>query len=94
LNIHLDRKHFLFVCVVLSVTGFLLLEQLLITDATLAPLNRLRIIFAFGAAVALIVFGIGAAVTANRMSHYQPHSSYYHSETSTIQIGQKKFSFI
>lgn len=60
---------------VLSLSGFLLIEQLLITDATLSPLNRLRIIFAFGAAIALFIFGIGAAITAHRYwNHYHYHS--------------------
>jgi hypothetical protein len=52
-------------------TGFLLLEQILITDGTIAPLNRLRIVYAFAAAVALIIFGISAAIFASRW-----HTSY------------------
>lgn len=59
--------------VLLSLTGFLLIEQLLITDGTSSPLNRLRIIFAFGAGIALILFGISAAIVANDW-----HRSYYH----------------
>jgi hypothetical protein len=60
----------------LSLTGFLLIEQILITDGTLAPLNRLRIIYAFGAGIALIVFGIGAAVAASQ--RYHPYHTYHH----------------
>jgi hypothetical protein len=63
----------------LSLTGFLLLEQILITDGTVVPLNRLRIIYAFGAAIALFVFGIGAAVVASRG---YPYNNYYHSKHS------------
>ena len=37
----------------------------MITDGTVAPLNRLRIIYAFGAGIALFVFGIGAAIIAS-----------------------------
>ena len=64
---------------VLSLTGFLLLEQILITDGTLAPLNRLRIIYAFSAAVALLIFGISAAIVANDWHNRYPRDSYYHS---------------
>ena len=64
----------------MSLTGFLLLEQLLITDATLAPLNRLRIIYAFGAAVALLVFGISAAIVASRWYPTYPQYTYHHSK--------------
>ncbi|CAF1330427.1 unnamed protein product [Adineta ricciae] len=64
--------------ILLSVTGFLLVEQLLITDGTIVPLNRLRIIYAFAAAIALIVFGIGAAITANRLSNDYRYQSHYH----------------
>ena len=78
-------------CLVLSVTGFLLLEQLLITDGTLAPLNRLRIIYAFAAAVALIVFGIGAAVQASRWYNAYPYRTYHHSTfCSTCKISYEK----
>jgi hypothetical protein len=66
----------------LSLTGFLLLEQILITDGTVVPLNRLRIIYAFGAAIALFVFGIGAAVVASRGYNSYPYNTYYHSKHS------------
>ena len=65
---------------VLSLTSFLLIEQLLITDGTLAPLNRLRIIYAIVATIALIVFGISASMVANRLSGYYGHQTQYHSE--------------
>ncbi|CAF1439257.1 unnamed protein product [Adineta steineri] len=65
--------------ILFSLTGFLLIEQLLITDGTLAPLNRLRIIYAFGAAIALIIFGIGAAIDASRYHYRERYESYYHS---------------
>lgn len=64
----------------MSLTGFLLIEQLLITDGTVSPLNRLRILFAFGAAIALIVFGIGAAIVASRWYANYPYNSYHHSK--------------
>ncbi|CAF1009342.1 unnamed protein product [Rotaria sordida] len=64
--------------ILLSLTGFLLIEQLLITDGTVAPLNRLRIIYAFGAAIALIIFGISAAIVASRWYSTYPHHSYHH----------------
>jgi hypothetical protein len=64
--------------ILLSLTGFLLLEQILITDGTVVPLNRLRIIYAFGAAIALFVFGIGAAVVASRGYNSYPYNNYYH----------------
>ncbi|UJR30948.1 hypothetical protein I4U23_018460 [Adineta vaga] len=70
--------------ILLSITSFLLIEQLLITDGTLAPLNRLRIVFAFGAAIALIIFGIGAAVTANRWSHYYRDSNYHNAVVAAV----------
>lgn len=38
----------------------------MITDGTVAPLNRLRTLYAFIAAIALFIFGIGAAVVASR----------------------------
>jgi hypothetical protein len=65
---------------VLSVTGFLLLEQLLITDGTVAPLNRLRIIYAIAAAVALFIFGISAAIVASRWYNSYSNRTYHHSE--------------
>ncbi len=63
----------------MSLTGFLLLEQLLITDGTLAPLNRLRIVYAFSAALALLIFGIGAVVMIARSYNSRYNHSYYHS---------------
>jgi hypothetical protein len=66
--------------VVLTLTGFLLIEQLLITDGTVAPLNRLRTIYAFGAAIALFVFGIGAAIVASRYYGASSHDPYQHSK--------------
>ncbi|CAF2470474.1 unnamed protein product [Rotaria sp. Silwood2] len=65
--------------ILLALTGFLLIEQLLITDATVSPLNRLRIIYAFGAAIALIIFGISAAIVASRLYSTYPNHSYHHS---------------
>lgn len=65
---------------VLSLTGFLLIEQLLITDGTVAPLNRLRIIYAIGAAVALLIFGISASMVASRMYGHYANASQYHSK--------------
>ncbi|CAF1331326.1 unnamed protein product [Adineta ricciae] len=73
-----NETYFFEIRLVLSVTGFLLIEQLLITDGTIVPLNRLRIIYAFAAAIALIVFGIGAAITANRLSNDYRYQSHYH----------------
>ncbi len=62
-------------------TGFLLIEQLMITDGTVAPLNRLRTIYAFGAAIALFVFGIGASIVASRWyGSSSSHDSYQHSK--------------
>ena len=75
-------KYIFFINLVLSLTGFLLIEQLLITDGTLAPLNRLRIIYAFGAAIALFIFGIGAAVVASRYYGTYPNQTYHHSKNS------------
>ncbi len=66
----------------MSLSGFLLIEQLLITDGTLAPLNRLRIIYAFAAAIALFIFGIGAAVVASRYYGAYPSYNYHHSKSS------------
>ena len=51
---------------VLTMTSFLLIEQLMVTDGTAAPLNRLRILYAFAAAVVLFVFGIAATIVASR----------------------------
>jgi hypothetical protein len=68
----------------LSLTGFLLLEQVLITDGTLAPLNRLRIIYAFGAAIALLVFGISAAIVASNWYNNYSYQSHYHSTNISI----------
>lgn len=68
-------------------TGFLLVEQLLITDGTAAPLNRLRILYAFAAAVALLVFGISTAITASRW-HYS--DSAYRSKIFLFYIKQNK----
>ena len=64
---------------VLTMTSFLLIEQLMITDGTVAPLNRLRIIFAFGAGIALFVFGIGAAIIASGRYAANTHDMDYHS---------------
>jgi hypothetical protein len=50
----------------------------LITDGTLSPLNRLRIVYAFGAAVALLIFGIGAAIVASRWYSAYPNYNYHH----------------
>jgi len=61
--------------ILLSLSGFLLIEQLLITDGTLAPLNRLRIIYAFAAAIALFTFGVSAAVVAGR--RWQDHGIHH-----------------
>ena len=66
--------------IVLSLTGFLLIEQLMITDGTVAPLNRLRTIYAFGAAIALFVFGIGAAIVASRWYDSSTPDNYHHSK--------------
>lgn len=64
----------------LTLTGFLLIEQLLITDGTVAPLNRLRTIYAFGAAFALFIFGIGAAIVASRWYGSSSPDAYQHSK--------------
>jgi len=64
----------------LSLSAFLLIEQLLITDGTSAPLNRLRIIYSFGAGIALILFGISAAFVAHDW-----HRSYYHDAYQSIK---------
>ncbi|CAF0868893.1 unnamed protein product [Adineta ricciae] len=63
----------------LCLTGFLLIEQLMITDGTVAPLNRLRTIYAFAAAIALFVFGVGAAIVASRWYSAAPYNAYQHS---------------
>ena len=44
---------YIFINLVLSLSSFLLIEQLIIADGTVAPLNRLRTIYAFAAAIAL-----------------------------------------
>ena len=74
---------------VLSLTGFLLLEQILITDGTAAPLNRLRIIYAFAAAIALIVFGISAAIVASNW-HSSYYQSHYHSRKRIFRLLRKQ----
>ena len=71
---------------VLSLTGFLLIEQLLITDGTVAPLNRLRTIYAFGAAIALFVFGIGAAIVASRWYGSSSPDAYQHSKNFVFSL--------
>ncbi|CAF0988620.1 unnamed protein product [Rotaria magnacalcarata] len=63
--------------VLLALTGFLFLEQLLITDGTIAPLNRLRILYAFIAAAALLVFGISTAIVASGKYNSYAHDHYY-----------------
>ncbi len=71
----------MFINIVLSLTGFLLIEQILITDGTVAPLNRLRTIYAFSAAIALFVFGVGASIVASRWYDSSPsHDAYQHSK--------------
>ncbi len=77
------------IILVLSLTGFILLEQILITDGTITPLNRLRIIYAFGAAIALIIFGIGAVIVASRW-YGSYHQSYHHSTFLPILNSFKK----
>ena len=67
---------------VLSLTGFLLIEQLLITDGTTAPLNRIRIIYAAAAGIALLIFGITAAIAASRWYGSYPNQTYHHSKNS------------
>ncbi len=74
-------KDIYFLHVVLSLSGFLLIEQLMITDGTVAPLNRLRTIYAFGAAIALFVFGIGAAIVASRWYGSSSPADYQHSKS-------------
>ncbi len=64
----------------MSLSGFLLIEQLLITDGTIAPLNRLRILYAIGAGIALLIFGIGAAIAASRWYNTYPNHTYHHSK--------------
>jgi len=56
----------------------------MITDGTIAPLNRLRTIYAFGAAIALFVFGIGAAIVASRWYGSTPHDAYHDSKIFLI----------
>lgn len=55
-----------FLFLVLTMTSFLLIEQMMITDGTVAPLNRLRILFDIAAAIVLLVFGISATIVATR----------------------------
>lgn len=71
---------------VLTLSLFLLIEQLLITDGTVAPLNRLRTIYTFAASIALFVFGIGAAFVANRWYDSSSPDSYQHSTLDTSII--------
>ena len=56
----------------------------MITDGTVAPLNRLRTIYAFAAAIALFVFGVGAAIVASRWYSSSPYGAYQHSEYSLV----------
>ena len=72
--------------IVLSLTGFLLIEQLIITDGTVLPLNRLRTIYAFAAALALFIFGIGAAFLASRSYESSPDNAYQHSKILSLNI--------
>ncbi|CAF0812301.1 unnamed protein product [Rotaria sordida] len=65
--------------ILLALTGFLLIEQLIITDGTVAPLNRFRTIYAFVAAIVLFSFGIGASVLASRWYDSSPQDAYHHS---------------
>ena len=67
-----------------TLTGFILIEQLLITDGTSPPLNRLRFVYAIVAAIALLLFGISASMVANRLSGSYVHQSQYHSENSFL----------
>ncbi|CAF2566950.1 unnamed protein product [Rotaria sp. Silwood2] len=70
--------------ILLSLTVFLLIEQLIITDGTVAPLNRLRTIYAFAAAIALFIFGIGAAIVASRWYDSSSQDAYHHSKIDLI----------
>lgn len=80
---------------VLTMTSFLLIEQLMITDGTVAPLNRLRIIYAFGAAIALFVFGIGAAIIASGRYAANTHDMDYHSRIRLVDdLRTSKLSFL
>lgn len=74
---------------VLSLTGFLLLEQLLITDGTVAPLNRLRIVYAIGAAIALFIFGISAAIAASRHYGNYPYGTYHRGKIRRFHLKQQ-----
>ena len=65
-------------------TSFLLIEQLMITDGTIAPLNRLRIIYAFGAAIALFMFGIGATIIASGRYAANTPDMDYHSKIGLV----------
>jgi hypothetical protein len=76
----------------LSLTGFLLVEQLLITDGTLSPLNRLRIIYAIGAAIALFVFGISAAIVASRHYGNYPYGTYHRGKIRKFRLNQQHAS--
>lgn len=93
LTYFLFRKHIElsieFSILVLSVTTFLLIEQLLITDGTVPPLNRLRIIYAIGAAVALLIFGISSAIEASRLNY---HTDYYRSKIENILFPRRNKS--
>ncbi len=80
----MKSRLFFFINIVLCLTGFLLIEQLMITDGTIAPLNRLRTIYAFGAAISLFVFGIGAAIVASRWYGSAPHDAYHDSKIFLI----------
>ncbi|CAF0796336.1 unnamed protein product [Rotaria sp. Silwood1] len=51
----------------------------MITDGTVAPLNRLRTIYAFVAAIALFIFGIGAAIVASSWYNSAAQDAYHHS---------------
>lgn len=66
--------------IVFSVTVFILIEQLLITDGTAAPLNRFRGIYAFVAAITLFIFGIGTSIVSSRWYDSADHNAYEHSK--------------
>lgn len=61
-----EKLESIFDFLVLTMTSFLLIEQMMITDGTVAPLNRLRILFDIAAASVLLVFGISATIVATR----------------------------
>lgn len=73
----------MFLFSVLCLTSFLLIEQFLITDGTVAPLNRLRTVYALVATMALLAFGIGAAVIASR-SHAS--TTHQHSKSFVLTL--------